>query len=124
MKTMFISAVIAVFFLSVLFAAGCEPKGKDFGQPITATETTPISDILKSPDEFVGKTVLVEGTIIQECPAGGWFMLKDDTGVIYVNLHPSNFAIPQVVNRKVAAQGKVKKEYTQLSIIGEGVKLK
>jgi len=119
-----IFASIALAAITIWFVAGCSPKSGAFGQPINETKITAVKDILGSPAQFKGKTVLVKGNIIEECPAGGWFMLKDDTGVIYVNLHPSYFAIPQAVGRKASAQGKVTVEYAQVSIIGEGVEIK
>jgi hypothetical protein len=51
-------------------------------------------------------------------------MLKDDTGVIFVDLHPSGVVIPQAVGRSVAMQGKVKNEHNQISVTGEGVEFK
>ena len=51
-------------------------------------------------------------------------MLKDNTGVILVDLHPSDLAIPQAINHSVIAEGKVKKESSQVSVVGEGVDLK
>lgn len=103
---------------------GCGPKSGIYGKPLTETKVTAVSELFKNPDNFYAKTVRLEGKIIQECPSGGWFMLKDDTGVVLVDLHPSEIAIPQAVNHRVATQGKVKKEYNQISLIGEGVDLK
>jgi uncharacterized protein YdeI (BOF family) len=107
-----------------LIVAGCGQKTGLYGKPLTETKATSVSELFKNPDNFAGKTVRVEGKIVQECPAGGWFMLKDNTGVIFVDLHPSQIAIPQAVNHSIAAQGKVKKESGQVSVIGEGVDLK
>ncbi|MBK7632468.1 MAG: DUF4920 domain-containing protein [Ignavibacteriales bacterium] len=50
-----------------------------FGKDISLTEKTNISKILEMPEEFVGKTVLVEGEIIDVCAmAGCWMELKSD----------------------------------------------
>ena len=122
-KTRFLIALISGISLWFI-VAGCGPKAGVYGKPLTETKTTPIAELFKEADKFAGKSVRLEGKIIQECPSGGWFMLKDDTGVVFVDLHPSEIAIPQAVNHRVAAQGKVKKEYSQVSVIGEGVDLK
>ena len=103
---------------------GCAKKPGIYGSQLSQTKATSVVEILKQPNQLVGKVVRVEGKIVQECPAGGWFMLKDNTGVIFVNLHPTEIAIPQVVGSNVVAEGKVKKENNQVSIIGEGVELK
>lgn len=119
---------IFVLLLAIISAAflvfGCSKKAQIFGQPITESIVTPIGNILSNPNKFVGKTVKVAGKIVDECPAGGWFFLKDQSGNIYVNLHPSDIAIPQARGHEVVAQGVVKNEYNQLSVIGEGVELK
>ena len=121
-KTIFFLALISG--VSVWLISGCGPKAGVYGRPLTEAKTTAIAELFKSPDEFAGKTVRLEGKIVQECPSGGWVMLKDNTGVILVDLHPSEIAIPQAVGHNLAAQGKVKKEYGQVSVVGEGVDLK
>lgn len=120
-----ITAVFTVLIIiAIWFVVGCAHKGGEFGQPLTETNATIIKNILSAPQQFKGKVVRVEGKIIEECPAGGWFILKDNTGTIYVNLHPSYFAIPQALNHSASAQGKVKVEDNQVSVIGEGVEIK
>jgi len=117
--------IVAIFMVGIVwFVSGCEAKGGLFGESITEIVTTRIGDILASADKFDGKTVKLEGKIIEECPAGGWFMLKDETGVIYVNLHSSYFAIPQAIGHKVVTQGIVKREHANVSVIGKGVQVK
>ncbi|MCK9614176.1 MAG: hypothetical protein M0R48_01580 [Candidatus Omnitrophica bacterium] len=114
-----------VFGISIcFFLYGCAKKPEIYGSRLGQMKATPVAEILKQPNQYIGKSVRVEGKIIQECPAGGWFILKDNTGVIFVNLHPTDIAIPQAVNRNVAAQGKVKEEDNQISVIGGGVELK
>ncbi len=122
-KILFVFALISG--ISILFVVyGCAKNPAIYGSQISQTKVTAVAEILKQADQFAGKVVRVEGKIVQECPAGGWLMLKDDTGVILVDLHPSELAIPQAVNHSVAAEGKVKKEYNQVSVVGEGVELK
>ncbi|MGD0336467.1 MAG: hypothetical protein ABSB18_05140 [Candidatus Omnitrophota bacterium] len=117
--------ITLIFGVSIGFIVlGCAPKSGNYGKPLTEKEATTVAELFKAPDKFAGKIVRLEGKIVQECPSGGWFMLKDDTGVVLVDLHPSEVAIPQAVNHRVATQGKVKKEYSQISLVGEGVDLK
>ncbi len=122
-KILFVFALI--LGISIWFVVyGCAKKPETYGSQLSQTKVTAVAEILKQPDQFAGKSVRLEGKIVQECPAGGWFMLKDATGVILVDLHPSEIAIPQAIGRSVATQGKVKKEYNQISVIGEGVEFK
>jgi len=124
MKIIAIFVLLFITIAGVFMVLGCSRQGRSFGQPITETALTPIGNILAAPGEFAGKTVKIEGKITDECPAGGWVFLKDESGVIYVNLHPSYFAIPQLTGHKITAQGVVRKEGTQLEVIGEGVEVK
>ena len=124
MKTkVYITFFMALFFISAILV-GCTAKKGVYGQPLSETNVTSIGDILASPQQFDRKTVRIEGKIIEECPAGGWFMLKDAAGVIYVDIHPSYFAIPQAVGSKVAAEGIVKKDGPRVVVIGKGVEIK
>ena len=75
MKKIFIS-ILALMILSVYTKAD---EGEKYGKEITLTEKTKISDILKDPESFVGKKVLVEGTIVNVCSKRGcWMELSSD----------------------------------------------
>jgi len=52
---------------------------KKFGKEITLKEKTSISKILANPKNFVGKKVLVEGTIVDVCSKRGcWMEIASD----------------------------------------------
>lgn len=71
---------IATFFLValaglVLIAA----DGKKYGEDLTLSQKTNISEILSQPDQFVGKKVLVEGLIVNVCEKRGcWMEIASD----------------------------------------------
>lgn len=71
---------IATFFLLalaglVLIAA----DGKKYGEDLTLTAKTNISEILSQPDQYVGKKVLVEGLIVNVCEKRGcWMEIASD----------------------------------------------
>jgi hypothetical protein len=70
---------LSVFTLLVLTATavGCatpEAEGTLYGEELTLTETTPISDILADPESYVGQRVLVEATIVGVCEKRGCWM--------------------------------------------------
>lgn len=118
----------AIFFAAVFFVStalfGCTNKNTTYGQPISGASLTPIGDILVNPQKFDGKSVKIEGKISEECPVGGWFFLKDKTGLIYVDLHPSNFSIHQAQGRVATLEGIVKKEGFRVEVEGKGVYVK
>lgn len=100
-------------------------KTDSYGKAIpTDMAVTSAKEILDNPTAWEGKDVLVAGTITSECPSGGWIWVKDETGQIYVNMHPTNVFIPQRVNGKVRAMGKVVLESGQPQVVGYGLELK
>lgn len=64
-----------------------------------------VGEIVKLPQAYEGKEVVVKGKIASECGSGCWFMLDDGTGIIYVDLAPNNFAIPQLQGSTVMVKG-------------------
>jgi uncharacterized protein YdeI (BOF family) len=125
MKTYYKILLIALFSGIVLALASCGRKEpKQHGQQIGNRDFTQVNSILKEPGNFDGKTVTIQGNIIRECPTGCWFEVKDEAGVIYVDLKPSGFAIPQKTGKTVTVEGKVKVRDNQPIIIGTGVEIK
>jgi hypothetical protein len=88
-------------------------EGTELGAPLTLEYLTPVSDILARPDEFVGRRVLVEGTVTAVCQKQGCWMdlvsaeagdtiqIKVDDGVI---VFPKDAA-----GKRVLAEGTVEK---------------
>ncbi len=77
MKTGFMFLVAAMF---ITFSAAASELEKEYGKKLTLTKTTSIADILKAPEQYDGKRVLVEGTISDVCKMMGcWIMIKDKT---------------------------------------------
>lgn len=54
---------------------------KDYGKGVTLAETTSVAKILADPDAWVGKTVRIEGKVLDVCPmAGCWMELEEGDG--------------------------------------------
>ncbi len=125
-KVLLVITLLALFITSVSIVSGCSSKssyGKDntgSGDGATLAAIT-VADILKQPDMYSNQTVQVKGKIVSECGSGCWFFLKDDTGQIYVDLAPSNLAIPQKVGSNVTVQGKVTQKGSDIYLIGSKV---
>ena len=108
-----------------LTLAGCGRKGTDaYGQEISERNVTKLNAILSEPGNFEGKTVTVEGKIVQECPTGCWFDIKDEAGMIHVDIKPSGFAIPQKVGKTVTVEGQISVDNNKPVLIGKGVEIK
>ena len=49
--------------LVLVFSPALAGKGKTYGEPLTGSDITAISELLGDPEPYVGKTVRVEGVI-------------------------------------------------------------
>lgn len=97
---------LAMLVAATVFSIGCT-KGKTYGNTIPAgIKPTPIAAVLKDQQRYAKETVVIEGSITSICPAGGWFYLRDQTGEIYVNNHPTFIFIPPQDRRQGKGHGK------------------
>lgn len=79
-KKITITTILALIFVNLSFAIDSETKTKTLGKPITLTEVTLISQILDDPQDFLGDTVLVSGTVIDVCKKRGcWMEIASDS---------------------------------------------
>ena len=68
-----------IALLTIVISISVFAQSEKYGRDLTLKEKTDISKILSAPEEFVGKTVLVEGEVLDVCQmAGCWMELKSD----------------------------------------------
>jgi hypothetical protein len=117
--------VTTIMVAAVLVAgmSGCRTTSvSKYGKMIPGdARVVPTSEILSNPRGFEGKEVVVSGKITSECPSGGWIWVKDASGEIYVNMHPTNVFIPQKVGKTVKAMGTVVLEQGRPQVVGTGL---
>lgn len=78
MRILRTSAIALAFGVLTMSTAAAQSQ-KSYGKPLTLTEKTPISAILKDPKAFNGKRVQVEGTIVEVCETRGcWIRIASD----------------------------------------------
>ena len=71
-----LTLVLAVLTLAALPGIAL---GESYGAGVTLAETTSIAKILADPDAYVGKTVRIEGRVLEVCPKKGcWMELSED----------------------------------------------
>lgn len=72
--------IIITFLLwTLLLVSSQAEETKKYGKEISLTEKTEISNIIANPDAFVGKKVLVEGTVVNVCEKRGcWIELASN----------------------------------------------
>lgn len=114
---------ILMIFTFAMTASGCG-NAENYGEPISGKDTARIKDILTDPAGYDGKTVAVKGNIAIECETGCWFNFKDGDAVIYVDLEPSGFAIPQKGGHNAIVEGKVTIKNGKPVLIGKGVRIR
>lgn len=80
------------------------------GAPITVKKPVPIAKLAKSPGKFVGKTILIEGTVKEVCQGKGcWVEVEDANGASFMakSLDDSILLPKNCAGRKVVVQGVV-----------------
>jgi hypothetical protein len=64
----------AAVMMAIALALGAVADETTLGAGVTLTEATPIASIVKSPQDYVGKTVRVDGVATAVCEAMGCWM--------------------------------------------------
>lgn len=68
-----------LFTLLVLIIPALQATAKTYGNALQTREVTAVSAILDNPDAFIGKTVRVEGMILEVCAKRGcWVYVAGD----------------------------------------------
>jgi uncharacterized protein YdeI (BOF family) len=98
-----------------------QPGDRVATEPAPSPGIITVAELNKNSAALIGKEVIMEGKIVQECGAGCWFNLQDSTGIVYVDLAPNNIVIPQKVGSKAKVYGKVDKRSGVTYIIGSKV---
>lgn len=98
-----------LLFAANLFAA----DGKTYGKKITLKDTTKISTILAQPEKFLGKKVLVQGTVLDVCKMRGcWMEIAGDKPFqkIRVKVNDGEIIFPlSAKGKRALAEGEVYK---------------
>jgi len=79
MKSRSLAPVFPALLLAVLACSNDTNNAASYGEKITLEDTTKISQILASPEAYVGERVLVAGTVVEVCEMRGcWVELGGD----------------------------------------------
>ncbi len=119
--SLFIRLVAIGGCLLLLAPASFGAPAKTYGDGVTVEETTPIAKILLDPDAYIGKTVRVEGGVIDVCPKKGcWIEVGDEDNHIRIKVEDDVIVFPTESQGRIAsAQGVVEAiEMTRERYIG------
>lgn len=108
--------VLSLIATTVVVLTGCTEapfEGEPYGAALTLSEVTPVTRILDEPESFVGRRVLVQGTIAEVCDrAGCWMDILDADGTraIQVKVDDGEIVFPTEATGRVArVEGVVEK---------------
>jgi|ERR1017187_1647116 hypothetical protein len=115
----------AVFVLVLISTLVVSAGQKEYGKKITLKEKTKISSILQTPDKFVGKKVLVGGTILAVCDKRGcWMELASDkeSQKIKIKVKDGEIVFPLTgIGKTALVEGEVQKiSMTKEDLIKQG----
>lgn len=105
MKKVLMMALVAVATMAM---TAVEEK---FGAGVTLKESTPIADVVKNPDAFVGKTIRIDGTATAVCQhMGCWMAVSEsdtaDAPTVRLKVEDGVIVFPVTAKGKaVSAQG-------------------
>ncbi len=103
-----VSALLTCIFVLAV-AAGALAEEKTYGEGVTGEELVLVSDLLATPDEFIGKTVRVKGTAVGVCAHRGcWINVAGDKEGETVRVKVQDGVIvfpPEIVGDTVIAEG-------------------
>ncbi len=68
------TTLLALSWLLIFALLPTTTLAKEYGQPLTLKHVTNVADILESPDSYVDKKVLIEGTVVAVCSHRGCWM--------------------------------------------------
>ena len=104
--------IVSVLLVSVLVlaAAGSALAGeKVYGKGVTGTEVVKVSDLIATPDQYIGKTLRVEGMVVGVCAHRGcWINVAGDQEGQTVRVKVEDGVIvfpPEIVGDMVIAEG-------------------
>ncbi len=97
--------VLILFAFAFIASTAYAESGKKYGKGVSLKENTKVSDILESPEEFVGKKVRVEGTVVDVCSKRGcWIEISSDKEFqkIKVKVNDGEIVFPMELKGKTA----------------------
>ncbi len=118
---LFLRLVAAGACLLLLAPATLGAPAKTYGDGVTVEEVTPIANILLDPDAYIGKTVRVEGGVLDVCPKKGcWIEVGDEDNHIRIKVDDGVIVFPTESQGRIAsAQGVVEAiEMTREKYVG------
>jgi len=99
-------ALVAVLAMALGLAAVAQ-EGKTYGKGVGAAEVVKVSELVSNPEKFVGRSVRVEGVVVDVCAKRGcWMDIKADGEKIRIKVDDGVIVFPMDAKGKhVIAEG-------------------
>jgi hypothetical protein len=106
-------AVGTALLLAGAVIGAAETAGTKYGTGVAVQQATSIADVAAKPDQFVGKTVRVDGVVEAVCEnMGCWMQLKDEKSASMLRIKVDDGVIVFPVTakgKKASAEGVIEK---------------
>lgn len=95
----------------VLALAGVALAAEPHGRALSLSKPTPLASILKTPGQYVGKTIQVRGKVTEVCQMMGcWLQIVDQDQSLRIKVTDGEIRFPaDSVGRTVTAEGVLQK---------------
>lgn len=104
---------LASISFALLALSGTVFAEQKLGQPLTQKAPVTVAALLENPAPMVGKTVQVQGKVVEVCEAMGcWMNLTDDQGhLLRIGVEDGVIVFPTTaVGKQAIAEGKLEKQ--------------
>jgi hypothetical protein len=106
-------SLVSAFALSAVLLMGPVAFAADYGKALSAAQPVQVSELIASPDKYVGKVVKVEGLVTDVCAKRGcWMTLAGDKEFQTVRIKVDDGVIVfpmEAKGKKAVAEGTFKK---------------
>ncbi len=102
-------AVCSSLLLALIAGPVVAGEATSYGEGVSLEDSTPILKILADPDAFIGRTVRIEGGVLDVCPRKGcWIEVGEEGESIRVKVEDDVIVFPAGAKGRIAAaQGTV-----------------
>ncbi len=114
MKRSFFCAMLCATLAVIVFATPGAASEETYGKGVSAAVAVKLADLLAHPDQFVGKSLKVEGIVTDVCPMKGcWIRLAETAGgarTVQFKVPDGEMVFPATVRGKSAVvEGKLRR---------------
>jgi hypothetical protein len=101
--------LLVLCIASLTSAISYSQEANSYGKKLTLNESTPLSELLKDPEKYIGKTVQIEGLIVKVCEKRGcWIDIAGTEGFEKIRLMVDDGVIVfplEEIGKEVIAEG-------------------